>query len=133
MSVYRTAAVAAALLLAACAQVDFQRYEGRGEILEGRGGTRQSIDGIDVWTNGSPPRRYRIVGVATVNAGDRRSTDPVVRNAVAAKVAEVGGSAAIFLGAESSFAGIVPVGGFAVAVNDVTHRFAIIQYEGPAP
>jgi hypothetical protein len=49
---------------AALAQ-DFLAYEGKNAIHEGQGGEKKSVDGIDFWMNGDPPRRYELLGSLT--------------------------------------------------------------------
>ena len=62
------------LLFAGCAQPEFITYVGPGIISTGLGGTHTRRDGIDVWTNGAPPRRYQILGVIERD-GDRHATE----------------------------------------------------------
>jgi hypothetical protein len=42
---------------------DFQSWEGRNSVVEGHGGTRKVVDGMDVWTHGDPPRRFQVLGI----------------------------------------------------------------------
>ena len=60
------------LLLTGCqsiestlASADFMRYEGESADFMGQGGSNQQIDGIDVWVDGFPKKRYRILGTVT--------------------------------------------------------------------
>ena len=55
--------LAALLILAGCSTTDFQTWEGHDSVIEGHGGTKKIVDGMDVWTNGDPPRRFRILGI----------------------------------------------------------------------
>src|SRR3546814_18736056 len=57
-------AVAALTIIAspALARQDFAAYEGRDAIQEGVGGAKVSKHGIDYWTNGTPPRRFQLLG-----------------------------------------------------------------------
>src|SRR3546814_11755076 len=57
-------AVAALTIIAspALARQDFAAYEGRAAIPEGVGGAKVSTHGIDYWTNGTPPRRFQLLG-----------------------------------------------------------------------
>ena len=32
-------------------------------MVEGHGGTRKVVDGMDVWTHGDPPRRFQVLGI----------------------------------------------------------------------
>jgi hypothetical protein len=42
--------------------ISYSEYRG-GDVLQGKGGTVEAVDGMDVWTNGTPDRKYRILGV----------------------------------------------------------------------
>jgi hypothetical protein len=47
---------------------EFLAYEGRNAIHEGQGGEKKTVDGIDFWSNGDPPHRFKVLGSLT----DRR-------------------------------------------------------------
>jgi hypothetical protein len=53
---------------AANAAPEFLRYEGRDAVHEGRGGERKTVEGVDFWLRGDPPRRYEVIG----SLNDRR-------------------------------------------------------------
>lgn len=59
--------ILAGLLLAApaVAEPQFMTYEARNPIREGQGGDRKTVDSIDFWVHGDPPRRYQIIGSLT--------------------------------------------------------------------
>lgn len=50
---------------AAVASPQFMQYESRNAVREGQGGERKTVDGVDFWMRGDPPRRYQIVGSLT--------------------------------------------------------------------
>ena len=51
--IYRTAfLVTLAFALASCTSTDFQAWEGGNSVIQGHGGTRKVVDGMDVWTHG---------------------------------------------------------------------------------
>ena len=41
---------------------DFVAYEGKNAVQEGEGGTKKSVDGIDMWADGAPPRKFTLMG-----------------------------------------------------------------------
>jgi hypothetical protein len=41
---------------------DFVAYEGKDSIREGNGGEKKTVDGIDFWANGAPPKKFQIIG-----------------------------------------------------------------------
>ena len=40
----------------------FLSYEGRNAVREGEGGEKRTVNGVDFWMDGSPPRRFKILG-----------------------------------------------------------------------
>lgn len=44
---------------------DFVSYEGKDAVQEGIGGEKKVVDGIDFWSNGAPPRKFKIIGYVT--------------------------------------------------------------------
>jgi len=51
------------VLVAACVtSTSFEKWRGPDEYV-GQGGICRTVDGIDIWENGSPDRRYKILGV----------------------------------------------------------------------
>ncbi len=52
--------------LVACAAGDFFKYDG-GEILTGKGGFKYEKNGIDVYENSAPNRKFTIIGFVKNN------------------------------------------------------------------
>jgi hypothetical protein len=42
---------------------EFRKREGGNSVVEGHGGTRKVVDGMDVWTHGDPARRFQVLGL----------------------------------------------------------------------
>ena len=60
------------VLLASCASTDFQPVESQGPLVgQGQWGTRKVVYGVDIWTMGAPPRKYRVLGVISDTRGAR--------------------------------------------------------------
>jgi hypothetical protein len=58
------AALAAGLLLmSGCKHASYATFRGTGPV-QGTGGTVRSIEGIEIWENGTPNRKYSILGVS---------------------------------------------------------------------
>lgn len=95
----KIALAALVALMAGCAQTNYQQYEGRGgpQIVEGQGGTKEVIDGYEIWDNGNPPRRYQVLGVVTVEDFDNVFGRQRIRSALAAQIKEAGGNAAVVM------------------------------------
>ncbi|MEN9866537.1 MAG: hypothetical protein RL748_2127 [Pseudomonadota bacterium] len=118
-----------ALTLAGCATVDFQPYEGKNNLYEGQGGTKVVVTGIDFWANGSPPRKYSIIGMVASEIGNGIGDESMIRSAVAREVKKQGGDAAIQITNNSSFAGVVNAApGFYMAVEVRRMQFAVVRY-----
>ncbi len=60
-------AAAAALLLGSTVAWagDFVSYEGKDAVQEGTGGEKKIVDGVDFWSNGAPPRKFKVIGYIT--------------------------------------------------------------------
>jgi hypothetical protein len=58
------AVLAAGLLAgpAALAGTGFLTYDGWDAVQQGRGGEKKVVAGVDFWMQGSPPRRFKILG-----------------------------------------------------------------------
>jgi hypothetical protein len=106
--------------------VDYQPYVGRDGTFEGQSGTRRVASGID--SNGTPPRRYRVLGVASIELGERRDRKGFVDSALVEQVKLAGGDAAILLWVSRSTAGVMPAGMMYAALHDRTDRFQVIRY-----
>lgn len=59
MKLYRIAALA--LLLAGCSSTEYYSYQGSGQLI-GQGGASMRMNNVDLWINGSPPRKFYILG-----------------------------------------------------------------------
>jgi hypothetical protein len=116
-------------LLAGCATTDYQPYEGKTSLREGDGGTKVTVDSIDFWANGTPPRKFSILGFVTSEIGSGYGDEYLIRSAVAAQAKQVGGNAAIQINNNTSFAGILQTSpGIYMAVNARQMKFAIVKY-----
>lgn len=118
-----------AFALAGCATVDFQPYEGKNNLHEGEGGTKVVVDGIDFWANGSPPRKYSIIGMVVSEIGSGVGDEAIIWSSVAGEVKKQGGDAAIQVNNNSSFAGVVRTSpGFYMAAGVRRMQFAVVKY-----
>ncbi|CAG9165064.1 hypothetical protein LMG23992_00210 [Cupriavidus laharis] len=87
--------------LAACIQAPIQRYEGSHALREGRGGARETVDGIDIWTRGEPSGPYEVLAYTTVESPEGWIGGRILLSRVAERVRAAGGDAAV-LGVERS-------------------------------
>jgi hypothetical protein len=52
------------LLMAACSSPKFQYAEYRGkDVIEAKGGNVRAVDGIEIWTDGAPKQKFKIIGI----------------------------------------------------------------------
>ena len=115
--------------LAGCATVDFQPYEGKNNLYEGEGGTKVVVDGIDFWANGSPPRKYSIIGMVVSEIGSGVGDEAIIRSSVAGEVKKQGGDAAVQVNNNSSFAGVIRTApNFYMAAGVRRMQFAVVEY-----
>lgn len=136
------AVTAAVLLLTACASTNFQQYEGRHgpKIVEGQGGTKEAIEGYELWGSGTPPRRYQVLGMTVIEDFDNVFGNQRIRSALVAQIKAAGGDAAIAIDASgggqvlgtglSSTGNVTSVVGFSKKSN----RYEIVKYlDKPVP
>jgi hypothetical protein len=90
---------------------DYEAFEGTNNAFEGEGGTKRVVDGVEFWTNGSPPTKFMLLGFVT----DRRHRTGLVgrirmsslESDVAQKVREAGGDAVVLLDSSAETIGVV--------------------------
>ncbi len=118
-----------AFTLVGCATVDFQPYEGKNNLYEGEGGTKVVVDGIEFWANGSPPRKYSIIGMVVSEIGSGVGDEAIIRSSVAGEVKKQGGDAAVQVNNNNSFAGVIRTApGFYMAAGVKRMQFAVVKY-----
>ena len=117
------------VFLTGCATVDFQPYEGKNNLYEGNGGTKIVVDGIDFWANGTPPRKYTIIGMVVSEVGSGVGDESLIRDAVASEVKKQQGNAAIQVNNNTSFAGIIRTApNLYMATGVKSMQFAVVRY-----
>jgi len=96
--------VALCLLVGGCASTNYSAFEG-ARVVEGTGGTRKTVDGIDIWNNGTPPRKFKVIGI--IDDVRRQSLIGMAgyQSALIKKAKEAGGDAIIFLDSHSELVG----------------------------
>jgi hypothetical protein len=92
----RTLLIALSLVaLAGCTSTQFKQFESRDAVRIGQGGTKDILNGMDIWSNGDPPRKYKILGVIEDERNSGGFSKPMRNSAVVAKAKEIGGDALI--------------------------------------
>jgi hypothetical protein len=96
--------------LAGCASTDYQPLESRAPLVgQGQLGTRKVVDGVDIWTFGAPPRKYRALGVIHDTRGGGVIPMAQYYHDIAAKVRQYGGDAAIEVASGSQQVGTMAI------------------------
>ena len=105
------ALVLGVLIAGPASAAEFIAYEGKDAIQEGVGGEKKSVDNIDFWSNGAPPRKFKILGYLN----DKRHKTGLVgmarmaglESSIAKDAKKVGGDAVILVGSEVETRGYV--------------------------
>src|SRR5260221_12506093 len=87
------------ILYSGCS-TNYYTYSGSG-IYQGRGGASKNVDGVDIWLDGTPPRKFKIIGYIS----DSRPGGPIpmaMRDSDLAAAAKKNGGDGILLKAEQS-------------------------------
>lgn len=134
----------AAILLSACVATSYRPYEGATPEI-GTGASRTTVDGVDIWSDGTPPRRFIVIGIID----DKRSAGLIDEISfeidIAKKVKEVGGDAAILAAKSESIRGYISTSsgvatvtkqgnaqgvssGVAIPAKDVFTKVKVIKY-----
>ncbi len=104
--IYRIAFfVTLTFVFASCKSTDFQSWEGRNSAVEGHGGTRKIVDGMDVWTHGDPPRRFKVLGIIEDERPGGIIPMAQLKHDIVQKARDNGGNAVIFVSSASQLAG----------------------------
>ncbi|MDP3483578.1 MAG: hypothetical protein Q8S05_09760, partial [Sulfuricella sp.] len=74
-------------------------------LFEGKGGTKIVVDGMELWDNGEPPRKFKVLGI--IDDERPRGLIPMtqLRSDMVGKARAAGGDAIIQLGSQSQIAG----------------------------
>lgn len=98
-------ALAALMILAACATTEFKPFEAKDNLFEGKGGTKTVVDGMEIWDNGDPPRKFKVLGIIDDERPGGVIPMSKLRSDMVAKARETGGDALVQLGNQSQISG----------------------------
>lgn len=99
-------AVFLAVLLNGCTSTTYKEYVG-GREVKGQGGTRELIEGVEVWENGAPNRPFRVIGIIDDHRGGGVIPRMSRLSDIAKKTKEAGGDAVIVYQEGSEIAGFI--------------------------
>lgn len=127
------AALAAQLIWASTPAIaaDFAAYDGKDAVREGSGGTKIVTDGVEFWTSGAPPHRYRILGVLTDQRGTGLLSGSATGTSVARHIRSLGGDGAILLGRDEQVRGAIISNGVVGIARRATTQLLVVKYEDP--
>ncbi|MDO9420618.1 MAG: hypothetical protein Q7T66_08150 [Herminiimonas sp.] len=131
-------------ILAGCASTEFKPFEAKNNAFEGTGGTKLVVEGIDVWENGDPPRKYKIIGIIEDERAAAVIPKSMLISDIAKKAKDSGGDAIIKIDSNSQITGFISNAyasgnvygnnantssfGATSAVRRINSRFAVIKY-----
>lgn len=134
----------AALLLTGCATTVYQPYEAKNASYEGRGGTKQIVDGMEIWDNGDPPRKFKLIGIIDDSRPGGIIPMAQLKGDMVKKAREAGGDALIVIRNDSQIVGYVSGGtatataygntataygsGYSSPVSKHVSKYAVIKY-----
>lgn len=133
-----------ASILVGCASTEYKAFEGKGNVIEGSGGTKVVVDGMEIWDNGEPPRKFKILGIIDDARPGGLIPMSQLRSDMVKKAREAGGDSIIQLNSESRISGYYTSGsasGYTYGTSTRLHgsatttavrrnasRFAVISY-----
>ncbi len=136
-------ALVIAFLISGCSLVttDYKSFEGsQSGIVQGKGGSKVVIDNMDIWDDGEPPRKFKVLGFID-DIRDTRLIQISSRNNIVKKAREAGGDAVIKLHTQSQLENLYSAGGasaYAYGVHvhtssydnsdKITSKYAVISY-----
>ena len=98
------------LVLTGCANTDYKSFEAKNNLFEGRGGTKEIVDGMEIWDNGEPPRKFKILGVIDDHRSGGLIPMSQLKSDIVRKAREAGGDAVIELGSSTQLSGLYTSG-----------------------
>jgi hypothetical protein len=118
-------ALAIVLSLAGCAgaTTEYKAFQGvREGIVDGKGVAKIVVDGMDIWEDGEPPRKFKVLGFIDDTRGTNWIHTTLHRGDIVKKAREAGGDAVIKLNAQSQLEGFYSAGGASANVYGVYVR-----------
>lgn len=91
-------------LVACTATTEFKAFRAQESVFVGQGGTKVVVDGMEVWDDGDPPRKFQVLGYID---DERRGGLAMLqfRTDMVKKARETGGDAIVQLSSRSRITG----------------------------
>jgi len=121
---------------ASCATTEYKAFEGNANVIDGKGGTKVVVDGMEIWDNGEPPRKFKIVGIIDDERPGGLIPMSQLHSDIVKKARAAGGDAIIQLNSQSQISGYYSHGHvYSSSVSAHTSpvrrnisKFAVIKY-----
>jgi hypothetical protein len=131
-------------VLAGCASTQFKVYEAVNNSYQGTGGSKSIVEGMEVWETGTPPRKYKVLGIIDDQRPNALIPMSMMGKDVVQKARGAGGDALILLDNQNPIVGYSSTGtaqatsygntayansqGYTSAVRHSISKFAVIKY-----
>ena len=103
----------------ACAITEYKAFEGKRDgIIDGNGGAKVIVDDMEIWDDGEPPRKFKVLGFIDDNREGGWNTMSILREDIVKKAREAGGNAIIKLNSQSQLARFYEAGGASTNAYD---------------
>jgi hypothetical protein len=101
----------------ACATTEYKAFEGKLDgIIEGKGGAKFVVDNMEIWDDGEPPRKFKILGFIDDNRVAGRISMRFLRGSLVEKARKAGGDAVIKMNTQAQLGEYYAAGGAAIKV-----------------
>lgn len=97
--------VGIAISIAGCATTEYKSFEAKDNAFDGKGGTKVVVDGMEIWDNGDPPRKFKVLGIIDDQRPGGLISMSQLRSDMVKKAREAGGDAVVQLSNQSQIAG----------------------------
>ena len=125
MKFYIILPIILANMICGCANTRYTEYRGDG-IIQGKGGSVRTVSGVEIWENGEPNRKYKIIGFAQDNRGEGPIANAVWDSAITKLVKQKSGDAVVFVSTTKVLSGIILENGVIQHRNE--SKILIIKY-----
>lgn len=105
----------------------YRPYRGHDAVRDGKGGKSLTAHGVDFWTRGDPPRRYRILGTFFDGRSDELlEGDAIGSERIAQAARKYGADGLVVLWRDRQLAGVGP--GIPTPFVSITTELAAVEY-----
>lgn len=114
--------LASSAFLFGCASTQTKTFDDGGKVYVGRGGAKEIKDGVEIWSDGSPPRPFKILAV--ISDERPQAVVPMARfkGMIVERTKTLGGDAAIIRSAGNVDAGTIYMPGTTTTNYQATAR-----------